>query len=798
MFLSILFQGEPSSAEPSSKQIDIDSSVTAEPAAKAEPSPASEPTTSAEPSPEIASSEETTAEPTPSSPDTTKKSGNKNGKVLSYVDEPISSNTTTSSIERKDENMDNMNKDSVESSTARKQLYTYDFTPSESPIVREEKTQDQQEHSSNTSEQTIMRPFQQMPVVEGSTLRSSTEQPAPVTEDLSDDTPMPTGSYFRVKSTEQRTELNVMDGNVTPASVEQTPPTIYSTAAPIKLQYEDNNARPAIRVVPVSSSSSDSPTYSVTENISEQSPFLPENENGDTDLNILHTPHDDDSAEPKAKSLNIDEDDSSENDDANSISDHEINPKKTYKVHFPDDGSTVLKEIDGKTEETPSDSTEMYHLKESRTHDTQSTKMYEKHSSEETMEISHMQKGGAVPTTIIPVNSDHNDDSMEMEPMVDISDLMSMSNGKKLAAELSSPSSSATEESTETLMVDQTTYQARSPMKSIYASSTEVSSTEHSKEEQIAPSSSEASNEQIPSAEPTPTPEPKVQTASQSSEESELTTIRVEQTVSAVSVTNHTETKNEIITTTSAAAAASEISPTAEPTLSLSNTDEKTPPLNDTESNATKSNAALKSDNATTTSENANMKSSTESLTESSTSVKLAESETSPSAEPTPSGSTETAQKTVAEMDLKVIPLHTSRRPDRDDIAIRDDSQTEKSSSEEEEEESTETTTGHFLSKATFQPSNKQSVGTSLKSSDKDGNDTTSNENGPENVSNDNVSFNDSSSSSTPPAPMPNPDFVGYTRCTAGQFECVNGTSIIDGSACISLSQRCDAIEHCR
>lgn len=787
----IFLKGEPSSAEPSSKQIDIDSSVTAEPAAKAEPNPASEPTTSAEPSAEISASEETTAEP--SSPDTTKKSGNKNGKVLNYDNEPISSNTTASSIERKDDDTDNMNKDSAESSTARKQLYTYDFSPSESPIAREEKTQDQQEHSSNTSEQTIMRPMQQMPIVEGSTLRSSTEQPAPVTEDLSDDTPMPTGSYFRQKTTEQRTELNVMDGNVTPASVEQTPPTIYSTAAPIKLQYEENNSRPAIRVVPASPpSSSDSPTYSVTENISEQSPFLPENENGDTVLNILHTPHDDDSAEPKAKSLNIDEDDSSENDDANSISDHEIHPKKTYKVHFPDNDSTILKEYDGKTEETPSDSTEMYTLQESRTHNhdnTESTKMYEKHSSEETMEISHMQKGGAVPTTIIPVNSDRDDDSMEMEPMTDVSDLMSMMKGKKLAAELSSSSSGATEESTETLMVDQTTYQARNPMKSIDASSTEVSSTEQLKEDQIVPSSSEASNEQVPSAEPTPTPEPKIQTASQSSsEESEQTTIRVEQTVSAVSVTNHTETKNEIITTTSGSA--SEISPTAEPTLSLSNTDEKTPPLNDTESNATRSNAAVKSDIETTTS----AKSSSESMTESSTSVKLAESETSPSAEPTPSESTEKVEKT---MDLKVIPLHTSRRPDRDDI--KDDSQVEISSSEEEYKEST---TGHFLSQATFQPSNKQSVGTSLKSSDKDGNDTTSNENGPENVLNDNstnVSFNDSSSSLTPPAPMmPNPDFVGYTRCTAGQFECLNGTSIIDSSACISLSQRCDAIAHCR
>lgn len=794
-----MLKGEPST-EPSSKQIDVDS-VTAEPISKVEPSPASEPAASTEPSPEIIASEETTAEPSSSSssPDTSKKSSNKNGKVLTYSEE------LTSSIERKDDDMDSANKDSVESSTARKQMYTYDFVPSETPIVREEKTQDQQEHSSNTSEQTIMRPFQ--PTVEGSTLRSSTEQPAPVTEDLSDDTPMPTGSYFRAKSTEQRTEVNIMDGNVTPASVEQTPPTIYSTTAPIKLQYDDNS-QPAIRVVPVASSSSDSPTYSVTENISEQSPFLPENENGDTILNILHTPHDDDSGEPKAKSLNIDEDDSLENDDANSISDHEITPKKTYKVvaavpHFPDNSSTVLKEVDGKTEGIPSDSTEMYNLQESRTHNhdnTESTKMYEKHSSEETLEISHMQKGGAVPTTIIPVSSDQNDDSMEMEPMTDMTDIMSMISGKKLIAELAASSSSgSTEESTETLMVDQTTFQARNPVKSVDASSTEMSSTEHSKEEQIVPSSSEASGEQIPSAEPTPSP--KVETASQSSGESELTTIRVEQTVSAVSVTNHTETKNEIITTTSGGLA-SEISPTAEPTLSLSNTDEKTPPLNDMESNTTKSNAAVKSDIAPTTtptSENANMKSSTESMTETSTSIKLAESEPNSSAEPTPSESTETAQNPkVSEMDLKVIPLHTSRRPDRDDTAIKDDSQTENSS----EGESTESTTGHFLFQATFQPSNKQSVGTSLNSSDKDGNDrTVSNDNGPENAFNDmnstNVNFNDSSSS-TSPVPMSNPDFVGYTRCTAGQFECLNGTSIIDGSACISLSQRCDAIAHCR
>lgn len=798
--VNCFFKGEPSTAEPSANQTDI-GSVTSEPISKVEPSPSGEPTsgeptstepTSAEPtSAEPTSAEKTAAEPIPevvavdataepaaeASPDNSKKS-NKNGKELSY-----------------DESHE-------ESSMQRKQQYTYDFNSHENDKINDEKPQDQHEHSLNATEESIVMPG----IESSSTMRSSSEQPAPVTEDLSDDTPMPTENYFKPKSIEQRTEVNVMDGSVTPSSVSQTSPTIYSTTAPIKIEYEEN---PTVRVV---STSSESPSYSVTENILEQSPFLPENENGDSILNILHTTHDDD--ETKGKSLNLDGDDSLENEDANAISGPEILPQKTYKIaKIEQNETTVLKEVNSiestTEEELPSDSTEMYKLQESRTHNhdsNEATKSIEK-QSEETLEFSH----GAVPTTIIPF--DGSDNSSEMEKMTGLSDLISMNeqtltDGKEveIASSSISPSSDASDETTE-LRMEQTTFQARNVMKNIEAESNESNeeaSTEQMKEQQMISSTSEqmeSSSEKVeelsPSAEPSaPIKEETTMKVSENSSlesESDSTTIRIEPTVSAESVTNHTETKNEI--TITASEQSDEVNPTAEPSLLASNTDEKTPPLEDMEN---KSESMAISEKI--------MQSSTESIFETSSSVKSIE-ETSPVAEPTSSESSPAAEPSSTEAEtstkytednLKVIPLETTKRPDDNRTT---EAQTEK--------EATETTTGHFLSEATFQPSTKPLVETSLKSSDNEGKDTTSNDNEKKNVSNkDEMNVNDDNDSSvtTQSTTMTTttmtmettskPNFT-YTRCTAGQFECVNGTSIIDGGSCISSGQRCDAIPHC-
>lgn len=39
--------------------------------------------------------------------------------------------------------------------------------------------------------------------------------------------------------------------------------------------------------------------------------------------------------------------------------------------------------------------------------------------------------------------------------------------------------------------------------------------------------------------------------------------------------------------------------------------------------------------------------------------------------------------------------------------------------------------------------------------------------------------------------------FAGFSRCASGQFQCINGTSIKDGSYCIPKSDRCDSVDHC-
>lgn len=128
--------------------------------------------------------------------------------------------------------------------------------------------------------------------------------------------------------------------------------------------------------------------------------------------------------------------------------------------------------------------------------------------------------------------------------------------------------------------------------------------------------------------------------------------------------------------------------------------------------------------------------------------------------------SIETTRK--SETGLKVIPL--PRSPP------------EKSAESEEtrtaSHETTESTTGHFLSKATFHLNSSDSFETSLLS---DKNKTTE------------MTTSETEGSAVP---IERSNF-NYSLCTAGQFECQNGTSMKDGSTCINLSERCDAIAQC-
>lgn len=129
----------------------------------------------------------------------------------------------------------------------------------------------------------------------------------------------------------------------------------------------------------------------------------------------------------------------------------------------------------------------------------------------------------------------------------------------------------------------------------------------------------------------------------------------------------------------------------------------------------------------------------------------------------------------LAENDLKVIPLISGKgvkKPDKDEF-LRG-----KLKPNEIGEETVESTTGHFLDEGTFQTT-LQSTGTS-KASDK----TDSN----------NVKVDESPKMTKS---LESEQMLMFSQCTSGQFECMNGTSIENGSPCISKTERCDAISHC-
>uniref|UniRef100_A0A1B0D3E0 Peptidase S1 domain-containing protein n=1 Tax=Phlebotomus papatasi TaxID=29031 RepID=A0A1B0D3E0_PHLPP len=129
----------------------------------------------------------------------------------------------------------------------------------------------------------------------------------------------------------------------------------------------------------------------------------------------------------------------------------------------------------------------------------------------------------------------------------------------------------------------------------------------------------------------------------------------------------------------------------------------------------------------------------------------------------------------LAENDLKVIPLISGKgvkKPDKDEF-LRG-----KLKPNEIGEETIESTTGHFLDEGTFQTT-LQSTGTSKASDKTDSND---------------VKVDESPKMTKS---LESEQMLMFSQCTSGQFECMNGTSIENGSPCISKTERCDAISHC-
>lgn len=642
---------------------------------------------------------------------------------------------------------------SVEGSTTRKQKYTYDFESSDSSTekkldeINEEEIKktvilpvhvEHAEHSSENPEKTILIE----PALESSTVQSSSEKPAPVTEDLSDDTPMPTENYFKaVKISSPRAELNVMD-TTTPNPIQTaSESTIYSTTAPIKIDHEDARLRSE-----QISSSSQKPMYAVTENILEQdtssplnnggnvdqSPFLPESENGESFLSILH--HEDaiqneTTDEVKAKKIDIEEEHNDaallENENENS---NLISGPLTHLEH--------VESSDEKTE-IPSDSTEVYHTQESR---------------------SHNHEKNRVPD----VTSESNEKSTESSETLIIDHLNHIEEPTKTL-----PVTSDVEESTEQLI-----------------ESTEEASTEQN-EKKLLPVEVKVSTEAVSSTSPSSTTSEK---STETEEEQSTETDLVKDTTVEAKNLNKTDIQAEVEETT-----------VEEHIVSTDHVSEST------------------SEQVSTSSEHVEKVSSTEESLPSSTEISSESSSTttttaSPLVNSISNQSSEFSEdssnsiKYLSVEELKVIPLSTtSTTTTTSPIESPEDSSTETETSTENSEESTESTTGHFLSNTTFRLIPSESIETSLNESanaminnSEDHLEMTTTEKIEKlmqtteeiNQKEDVDEIDDIEHS------MEKANFA-YTLCTAGQFECKNGSSIKTGGKCISLSERCDSIKHC-
>lgn len=134
-------------------------------------------------------------------------------------------------------------------------------------------------------------------------------------------------------------------------------------------------------------------------------------------------------------------------------------------------------------------------------------------------------------------------------------------------------------------------------------------------------------------------------------------------------------------------------------------------------------------------------------------------------------------ESAIPETELKVIPLASSTEA----LPLSTKPSTE-SAAKVSSEASIESTTGHFLWEATFQLNQSNSDETSKAS------DVTT-------VAS-LVNLNETVEATESPEVQVKAS-INYSKCAAGRFECLNGTSIKDGSACISQSERCDSIAHC-
>lgn len=502
--------------------------------------------------------------------------------------------------------------------------------------------------------------------------------------------------------------------------------------------------------------------YSVTENILEhdavatpvgnsippadqpidQSPFLPEVENNETLLSILHGGHDIDvHNETDDLKSKYESDDANANLIEGPISVQKIVPLQAVSStteNLPK-SSTTNEALETSLNETHSDSTEVYNLQESRSH--------------------NIEKGIAAETENENVTTENVDSSTE---------LAEENNTRSIS--LSTTDANADMDSTEK-QTELDSIPATEPVSepssepSPSSSTTDVNAEGTSTEKLLKAEQTET--DIIPATEPASEPSP-----SSSLEPS---------TEPASEPVPEKSTESSIVLNTSEASqpeeqSSSSIAPSTSSENPVESSSQSTPSSSTTELPVVDVRQISSSEGPTSTEVDATDASLEQTTFDSAESLESSSSkeERSSSTESSPSSSEPTTIERESDTELKVIPLPSS-------TTTAEDPPPEKSTTSNEtntaSEESTETTTGHFLSKATFHLNSSDSLGTS-EPSDKTQT--------PETMT----------TTTTVAVPIERSNF-NYSRCTAGQFECQNGTSIKDGSACINQNERCDSIFQC-
>lgn len=561
-----------------------------------------------------------------------------------------------------------------------KQKYTYDFASGESSTTStSESSQSDVVIISDPEEETI------------------TDFPAPVTEDLLDDTPMPTETYFKALkfADNERANVNVMDGTTTtPIAEERVPATVYSTTAPIKVAHDELRI-PSSSESSAELTSSTKAMYAVTEDNVEpeivpahhgpidQSPFLPEGENNDTLLKILQGGHDVEPQNETDEIVNAKDDDVVIAPVVASSLTTTTERVQTTVLPVSEEASTGVI-VEASTEEA-GDSTEMYKLLESRSHnhDMNSDATITVSSSDEE-EIKRDSNEGSGGGDGDPPTYDYKSLSSSSETTLTTSTELNAMAGESIS------SSEATATSTTTTEAIPVTFN------SVELTKSEESGSSKSDEEQFV-------TESLPTV--------------QSSEEYYNSPVVIFS--SAENVQPSTEDSSE--------------------TLANSDSSKLNNDIYDPEDRFTKANEFYGD-----------------------------------------------GYQKLSDINLRVIPLSKEVKQNETDLAISTSSTETESNAEQS---STENVTGHFLVKPTFHLAQSSSLETSNTS-----------EQNPETLV---VKSNSDDESSVQVVKSEGLDAVAvenvaaFSRCTAGQFECLNATSIKDGSSCISLSERCDAVAHC-